>query len=90
MPEASVDEHRYSPPREDDVGPHARATHIDPKITAIPESVGVKAGTNRPLGLRVATPVRLHVPSATGRWRNGPACRLRLRRFSVHAYNVAT
>jgi hypothetical protein len=63
VPEASVQEHGHTRPREYHVGTNPSLTRKDCKILAEPEATPVEAGTQAQLRFRVSPPVRLADPS---------------------------
>ncbi len=66
MPESSVDEYGHLTPGEDDVRPDAGPRKVKAQVRAVAVARGVKEGSQRELGLGVATAVCLHVAAAGG------------------------
>ncbi len=71
MPEAPVDKHGDPFAGEHDVWAYPSAGQVDAVVHTVAEPCSMKSGTQRELGLRVPTTVRLHVATTPGARRRG-------------------
>jgi len=75
VPEAPVDEHGDPFAGKHDVWAYPSAGEVNAVVHAVAEPGSMKDGTQRELGFRVPTTVRLHVPAPPRARRRGDAQR---------------